>query len=332
MSMDKKVSIVVPLYNMEDLVGKCLDSLVKQTYKNLEIVVVDDGSSDNSGKIADEYAAKYPQIAVLHHEVNKGISCGIINGVKKAIGEYVTLVDSDNYISELMIERLVELKESYRADIAQGEALCYIDESEIENRLKVEPAVIVLDSELNIREDFLMKRHITNNLSVKLFNKSWFDEVDIPEGRQVVDTLTMLQMVGKCKRYVCTTEPLYYAYMAPNSISRAEVTERRISDTIYANDFYISYISKNWPIFSDYPAFRTASTALWAYSNVKRSGKIKELKKKELLKKFRDDFVQNFKYAKETSYFEMMPKMQRTIWGVFYHVPAFYNLILSLRS
>ena len=59
---------------------------------------------------------------------------------------------------------------------------------------------------------------------------------------------------------------------------------------------------------------------------------IKELKKKELLKKFRDDFVQNFKYAKETSYFEMMPKMQRTIWGVFYHVPAFYNLILSLRS
>ena len=65
MSMDKKVSIVVPLYNMEDLVGKCLDSLVKQTYKNLEIVVVDDGSSDNSGKIADEYAAKYPQIAVL---------------------------------------------------------------------------------------------------------------------------------------------------------------------------------------------------------------------------------------------------------------------------
>lgn len=142
----------------------------------------------------------------------------------------------------------------------------------------------------------------------------------------------MLQMVGKCKRYVCTTEPLYYAYMAPNSISRAEVTERRISDTIYANDFYISYISKNWPIFSDYPAFRTASTALWAYSNVKRSGKIKELKKKELLKKFRDDFVQNFKYAKETSYFEMMPKMQRTIWGVFYHVPAFYNLILSLRS
>ena len=75
MSMDKKVSIVVPLYNMEDLVGKCLDSLVKQTYKNLEIVVVDDGSSDNSGKIADEYAAKYPQIAVLHHEVNKGIAC-----------------------------------------------------------------------------------------------------------------------------------------------------------------------------------------------------------------------------------------------------------------
>ena len=68
MSMDKKVSIVVPLYNMEDLVGKCLDSLVKQTYKNLEIVVVDDGSSDNSGKIADEYAAKYPQIAVLHQD------------------------------------------------------------------------------------------------------------------------------------------------------------------------------------------------------------------------------------------------------------------------
>ena len=120
--------------------------------------------------------------------------------------------------------------------------------------------------------------------------------------------------------------------MPANSISRAEVTERRISDTVFANEFYNSYISKNWANFSDYPAFRTANTALWAYSNVKRSGRIEESKKNELLKKFRKDFVSNYKEAKDTLYFGMMTKKQRTVWCAFYYAPFLFKLVLGLRS
>lgn len=325
--MNDKVSIIVPLYNMAELVGKCLDSLKAQTYQNIEYIVVDDGSQDDSGKIADQYAMDDSRFKIIHHEVNKGIACGFITGIKNSTGKYVTFVDSDNYISEVMIERLVELKEKFQADVVQGEALCYTSEQEIEGYPKKEVEIVVLDNKQDIREDFLFKRHITNNLSVKLFNREWFDDIEIPEGRQVVDTTTMLQMVGKSERYVCTNEFLYYAYMPADSISRGEVTERRISDTIYANDFYCGYINKYWPEFSDYSTYRTASTSIWAYTKVNKSRRIDENKKKELLRRFRIDFLTNYKGAKDTDYYNVMPRTLKKVWALFYRLPFLYKLI-----
>lgn len=330
--MNDKVSVIVPLYNMAELVGKCLDSLKAQTYQNIEYIVVDDGSQDDSGKIADKYAMDDPRFKIIHHEVNKGIACGFITGIKNSTGKYVTFVDSDNYISEVMIERLVELKEKYQADVAQGEALCYTDEREIKDYPKKEVEIIVLENKRDIQEDFLFKRHITNNLSVKLFNRAWFDDIEIPEGRQVVDTTTMLQMVGKSERYVCTNEFLYYAYMPADSISRGEVTERRISDTIYANDFYCRYINKYWPEFSDYSTYRTVSTAIWAYMKVKKSKKIDFEKKKELLRKFRSDFVNNYLESKETLYYGTMSGTTKIVWALYYRLPLLYNLICRFRG
>ena len=330
--MNEKVSVIVPLYNMADLVGKCLDSLKDQTYQNIEFVVVDDGSSDGSGQIADQYGQADPRFKIVHHEVNKGIACGIITGIKNSTGKYVALVDSDNYISEVMIGRLVELKETYKADIAQGEALCYVDEREIQDYPKKEAEIVILENKQDIIEDFLLKKHITNNLSVKLFNRAWFDEVEIPEGRQVVDTITMLQMVGKSERYVCTSEYLYYAYMPADSISRGEVSERRISDTVYANDFYCSYIKKNWPDYSDFCAYRTASTALWANTKIRKSKIIDNSKKRELLKKFCTDFETNYQDSKDTIYYSMMPGIMKKVWGLFYYCPFLYNLAQRLHG
>lgn len=330
--MNEKVSIIVPLYNMAELVGKCLDSLLAQTYQNIEIVVVDDGSQDESGKIADQYAEQDQRFKVIHHDVNKGIACGFITGINNSTGKYVAFVDSDNFISEIMIERLVELKEKYQADVVQGEALCYVDESEILGKPKLEPEIIVFESSKDIIEDFLLKKHITNNLSVKLFNRSWFDEVEIPEGRQVVDTTTMLQMVGKSKSYVCTNEYLYYAYMPADSISRGEVTERRISDTVYANDFYCDYIQKNWPSNSDFCAYRTTSTALWANTKIKKSKKIADVRKQELIKKFRTDFVNNYKESQKTVYYKEMTGKMKMLWALFYYCPSLYNLVQRLHG
>lgn len=102
----KKVSIIVPVYNTEKYLKKCLDSIINQTHKNLEIILVDDGSIDNSGKIADDYAKKDKRIKVLHQK-NQGQSTARNNGLRIATGEYISFIDSDDTIDKTFVEKLL---------------------------------------------------------------------------------------------------------------------------------------------------------------------------------------------------------------------------------
>lgn len=111
-----KISVIVPVYNVEDYIRKCLDSLINQTYKNLEIIVVDDGSQDSSGKICDEYANKDQRIHVIH-KANGGLVSARKSGILLATGEYSTYVDSDDWIDENAFEELVDLLIIYHPDI-----------------------------------------------------------------------------------------------------------------------------------------------------------------------------------------------------------------------
>lgn len=111
------ISIIVPVYKVENYLSKCLDSMICQTYKNIEIILVDDGSPDNSGKICDDYAKKDSRIKVIHKE-NGGLSDARNAGLKIATGKYIGFVDSDDYISVEMYEKLYNQAKKEDADIA----------------------------------------------------------------------------------------------------------------------------------------------------------------------------------------------------------------------
>ena len=108
-----KISVIVPVYNVEKYVSKCIDSIINQTYKNLEIILIDDGSSDSSGKICDDYSIKDPRIKVKHIK-NNGVSNARNLGIKLANGDYITFVDSDDYIELNMYERLISIIDNDR--------------------------------------------------------------------------------------------------------------------------------------------------------------------------------------------------------------------------
>lgn len=110
------ISIIVPCYKVEEYLPKCINSIINQTYKNLEIFLVDDGSPDNSGKICDEYAAKDSRIKVIHKE-NGGLSDARNVAIDAAKGEYITFVDSDDYVSTDYIETLYNLVEKYKCKV-----------------------------------------------------------------------------------------------------------------------------------------------------------------------------------------------------------------------
>ena len=114
------ISVIVPVYNTEKYLKKCLDSIINQTYKELEIILIDDGSTDGSEKICDEYAKKDNRVRVIH-KVNEGVSIARINGVEQATGEYITFVDSDDYISNNAVEILVNQQIKTSSDLIIGQ-------------------------------------------------------------------------------------------------------------------------------------------------------------------------------------------------------------------
>ena len=112
--MDLLISIIIPAYNIENYIVRCLDSLLNQTYKNLEVIVVDDGSSDNTGKIIDDYASKYENIKVIHKK-NAGVSAARNSGIDVANGDYIGFVDGDDTVDKEMFEVLIDNAIKYDA-------------------------------------------------------------------------------------------------------------------------------------------------------------------------------------------------------------------------
>ena len=112
-----KVSIIVPVYNVEEYLRKCLDSLVNQTYQNIEIIIVNDGTKDNSQSIIDEYKKKFSKLINSYMKENGGLASARNYGIDKATGEYIMFVDSDDYIDTNMVEKLVRTASKKYSDI-----------------------------------------------------------------------------------------------------------------------------------------------------------------------------------------------------------------------
>ena len=111
------VSVIIPIYKAEPYLKKCLDSIAAQTYKNLEIILIDDGSPDNCGRICDEYAANDPRVKVIHKQ-NGGMSDARNTGLDNATGEYLTFIDSDDYVSENFVDTLLNALRDNDADMS----------------------------------------------------------------------------------------------------------------------------------------------------------------------------------------------------------------------
>lgn len=166
-----KVSIIVPVYNVGLYILNCLDSLIKQTYQNIEIILVDDGSTDNSGLICDEYAKKDNRILVIHKQ-NEGVVKARINGAEKSTGDYVTFVDSDDYVTTDYVEKLLYPVNKFNVDMV----ICqfYIQYKDYA-RLSKKPVKGLFDriqTKKIISEQFLFNKHTgASGISIYLWAK-----------------------------------------------------------------------------------------------------------------------------------------------------------------
>ena len=213
--MDEKISVIVPVYNVEQYLERCVDSIINQTYKNLEIILVNDGSTDNSGKLCDELAKRDDRIRVIHKE-NGGLSDARNTGIEEAEADLIGFIDSDDYIDENMYELLIDNLRETNADLSMcGHYDVYNNVSEAQ---VTEKKTWTLSPEEAIK--MVMEAKVLSVTAVnKLYKKSLFSDLKFNIGKIAEDAFIMIKLLDKCNIVVATNEKKYYYVHRENSIT-----------------------------------------------------------------------------------------------------------------
>lgn len=216
----EKISIIVPVYNVESYLKRCVDSILKQTYKNLEIILVDDGSTDSSGAICNWYSEHDERIKVIH-KINGGLSSARNAGIEIASGDYISFVDSDDWIVEDIYEYCIELAETMKCDVVDFKSIS--THGEMMKFSSNEDYEIKLVEGKEILRDYLMRGQTDKSPFTvwrKLYRTSLFEIIRFPEGKINEDIATNYKVLMNCNRLAHTDKIGYYYFQNNNSITR----------------------------------------------------------------------------------------------------------------
>ena len=240
-----KVSIVVPVYNVEDCLSYCVDSLRQQTYKNIEIILVDDGSTDHSGEICDQYAQEDDRIKVLHIE-NGGLSNARNTGVKESSTDWIVFIDSDDYYDHRAIEYLVELRDKYRVDLV---ATPVIEVRNYENSDFLGDFREKYSGKLDRRtalEQMFYGNYVGTHSGGKLYKKEILLRFPYPNGMLYEDLSLAYEHIASCENIAVSALNLYKYYRRPGSIVNSKYSDRLL-DFYKAMEWNRSYIERDYP-------------------------------------------------------------------------------------
>lgn len=213
------VSIIVPAYNTEKYIGRCLDSIINQVYKNLEIIIIDDCSKDNTKQIIKEYAEKDNRIRPFYSSQNKGVSFSRNIGLKASVGDYVMFVDSDDELTKDAVRRMVDIALKYDSD--------YVDSYEIINYKKKNNKTYMF-TESKLPKNNLILGDIKKNPKIinmymyikgKLIKKELINNLTFDEDLKIYeDVVFEAKLKSKLKNYVMMNKPVYIYYQRENSL------------------------------------------------------------------------------------------------------------------
>ena len=219
------ISVIVPIYMVEEYLPLCIESIINQTYKNLEIILIDDGSKDRCGELCDKYAQKDSRIIVIHKD-NGGLSDARNAGIKIASGHYITCVDSDDYIAVDMVENLYNSIAGYDADIS----ICGMKKtSNRDEDLYKETAfdVKVMSPDQAI-EQGLYNTSFPLSAWGKLYSAKLFEGIEYPVGKLYEDLFTTYRLFLKAQKIVFHSKVGYFYYYRPNSIVATSYREAHL--------------------------------------------------------------------------------------------------------
>lgn len=262
-SMSEKdlVSVVVPVYNVEQYVGRCIESLITQTYRNIEIILVDDGSGDKSGTICDQYSGRDQRIIVIHKE-NGGLSDARNEGIRHARGKWITFVDSDDFVHPEYVRILYRNITENQADISicqfvrKSGNVESVTWDEIENGT-ISESVVKYSKHEGLEK--LLYQYISISACAKMYKTELYQGILFPYGKLYEDVVTVFEVFGKADHIVVSKRRLYCYCVREDSIIRKEFAERKLD--YIENTRYVLRKTREF-----FPTLEKAaiSRALWA--------------------------------------------------------------------
>lgn len=290
------VSIIIPVYNVENYLRECVDSALNQTYKNLEIILVDDGSTDSSGKICDEYIEKDERISVIH-KTNGGLSDARNTGFKQSSGKYVYFLDSDDYIAENTIETLVLIAEKDNSDIVFFDAVSFADTDDFEvSQNYIRKNKYKTDTGINVFKLMTKNKEFHSAVYLMLFQKDFIDNNKLTFVPGILHedmvynyySLCLAQIVSQCP------EALYYRRYRKNSIMTSSKTSKHFISCIDVCKLNWDFTSETFQ--TDIPSEALSYLSRCAFNVFNVYDKLTKADKKnhkKELKEFKKDILQN---------------------------------------
>lgn len=294
-----KISVIIPVYNVEKYLEQCIKSVVTQTYEQLEIILVDDGSTDNSGFICESWKERDKRIQVIH-KTNGGLSDARNVGLDRATGDYIAFVDSDDFIENNMYEIMLEAAVREKADLV----CCgrYLVQSEIE---RTERHCLKKEKQYSAKQalrEILYGRDIEEAAWDKLYKKEIFDGVRYPLGEINEDIVVIPQIINKIDKIVHVGIALYNYRVTANSITKSKYTEKKSIYIKHIEDIK-KYVSTFYP---DMKVEQDCFVARYSYAELLDMSMDKDIVKQYKIdyqiykKNLRKSYQRYIKYGKIT--------------------------------
>lgn len=243
--MEELVSVIVPVYQVRRYLPECVESLLGQSYRNLELILIDDGSTDGSGELCEEYAQKDERIKVVH-QTHCGVSGARNKGFQMAKGEYIAFVDSDDRVSSSFIAVLYQLIQRYNADVS----VCAYErrkEGGVQKKL-VKENTYSITSEQMLQEWHGVRKGLETVLWNKLYRRGLFGKEDdfilFPEGKEHEDTCVSHLLIQRAETIAFTNQILYMYRIRKGSITESSATVKKIRQDLEAQCLRIEFFEK----------------------------------------------------------------------------------------
>ncbi|WP_337814346.1 glycosyltransferase [Intestinibacter sp.] len=290
--MKKLVSIIVPIYNVEQYLDRCIESLVTQSYINLEIILIDDGSKDTSGDICDLWAQRDKRIRLVHKE-NGGLSDARNKGLDIATGDIISFIDSDDYISKYFYEKLINIMEQTDSDIVECQFKKF-NENERVNYLNKENIEFISFNTEEAIKNLILNCELSTTVWNKIYKTSVIKKLKFRVGKTNEDDFYTYLAFDNAKKITKLQDELYYYLQRPESIMGKIYKLNRL-DEIEAKYERLKYIEKNYKNLILIAKQDTIFGSLYAYQRLLKDGEESDIEKG---KKILSEYINRISFTK----------------------------------